>query len=268
MMEVVPPEWRFVFLGTEESSRILRNSGTAKKYQDWGKLRIGTIERWAAAWGPRWDDLGIDEMHSRLLTNTTFYEEELTGVENLFVFHSDGVLCANSFKDLNDWLEYDWVGAPWYSHRSSDNLTLELTSVHRNNGARFGGNGGLSLRKVSSIKEVLKFQTRLDHSFSEDAWISSRMGLLPDAHMCDPVLEREFAVEDVWQERPMGYHVNPAGWSNEVWGDRDKRRMIYDFCPEVKIILDMYLERERCPQEVIVPKSDVSEMVKIYQRSL
>jgi hypothetical protein len=114
MMEVVPPEWRFVFLGTQESSRVLMATGTAKKYQDWGKLRVGTIDRWTAAWGPRWDDLGIDEMHSRLLTNMSFYEEELPGVEHLFVFHSDGVLCANSFRDVNDWLEYDWVGAPWY----------------------------------------------------------------------------------------------------------------------------------------------------------
>lgn len=79
------------------------------------------------------------------------------------------------------------------------------------------------------------------------------MGLLPDAHMCDPVLEREFAVEDVWQERPMGYHINPAGWSPEVWHDSSKRRMIFDYCPEVKIILDMYLERERCQFPVFAP---------------
>jgi hypothetical protein len=122
-----------------------------------------------------------------------------------------------------------------------------LTNGNRNNIARFGGNGGLSLRKVSKIKQVLQFQTRLDHTFSEDEWLSSRMGLLPDAHMCDPVLEREFAVENIWQERPMGYHLNPVGWSEQVWGDPNKRSMIYDYCPEIKMIADFHLERERCP---------------------
>jgi len=112
-MEIVPPEWRDVFLGTEETTRIARRSGTVRRYEDWGKLRIGTLDRWTVAWGRRWDDLGIDEMNSRLLTNQSFYEKELAGVEHLFVFHSDGILCANSHVDLNKWLQYDWVGAPW-----------------------------------------------------------------------------------------------------------------------------------------------------------
>lgn len=102
---------------------------------------------------------------------------------------------------------------------------------------------------------MLQFQTRLDHTFSEDEWLSSRIGLLPQAHMCDPVLEREFAVENVWQERPMGYHLNPAGWSAEVWDDHNKRRMIYDYCPEIKMIAEMRLQRERCPPVAAVPPS-------------
>jgi hypothetical protein len=121
-----------------------------------------------------------------------------------------------------------------------------LTDCGRNNVARFGGNGGISLRKVSQILKVPRFQTGLDDSFQEDSWLSSRMGLLPDAHMCEPALEREFVVEDIWQERPLGYHINPAGWSDHVWQDPGKRKMIFDYCPEVKIILDMHLERERC----------------------
>lgn len=132
-------------------------------------------------------------------------------------------------------------------------MLVELTAHDRNNIARFGGNGGLSLRKVSRIKQVLQFQTRLDHTFSEDEWLSSRMGLLPDARMCEPALEREFAVENIWQERPMGYHLNPAGWVDEVWGDPAKRRMIYDYCPEIKMIADFHLERERCPPTVDLP---------------
>lgn len=111
MMEVVPPEWRFVFLGSEETTARVNTSGPVKRYQEWGKLRVGTIERWVRAWGK--EDVGIDELHSRLLTNSTFYETELKGTEHLLVFHSDSVFCANSNRDVNEFLEWDWVGAPW-----------------------------------------------------------------------------------------------------------------------------------------------------------
>jgi hypothetical protein len=67
--------------------------------------------------------------------------------------------------------------------------------------------------------------------------------------MAPPSVEREFAVEDIWTERPMGYHINPTvgpGRSPDVWDDAAKRRMIYEYCPEIKIILDMRLDREQC----------------------
>ena len=112
-MEVVPPEWRFLFLGTEDTIRLARKSGTVRRYEEWGKLKLRSVEGWSADWGPRWEDLSIDEMNNRLMTNLSFYEEEMKDVEHLLVFHSDGVLCANAERDLNDWLEWDWIGAPW-----------------------------------------------------------------------------------------------------------------------------------------------------------
>ena len=79
--------------------------------------------------------------------------------------------------------------------------------------------------------------------------MASRVGLVPGANMAPPAVEREFAVEDIWAERPMGYHINPTvgpGNSRDVWDDPAKRRMIYEYCPEIKIILDMRLDREQC----------------------
>lgn len=110
------------------------------------------------------------------------------------------------------------------------------------------------MRRVSKVLEVLQFQTRLDNTFSEDQWMASRVGLVPGANMAPPVVEREFAVEDIWTERPMGYHINPTvgpGNSQDVWDDPARRRMIYEYCPEIKIILDMRLDREQCaiPEE-------------------
>ena len=122
-----------------------------------------------------------------------------------------------------------------------------LIGSTRNNAARFGGNGGLSLRRVSKILEVLHFQKPYRGEFYEDQWMAARVGLLPGAKMAAPEIERDFAVESLWSERPMGYHLNPAGLNGEVWDDHERRKSIYGYCPEIKIILDMRLERERCP---------------------
>ena len=68
--------------------------------------------------------------------------------------------------------------------------------------------------------------------------------------MAAPQVEREFAVQDKWYDRPMGYHIDPnlrPGTSPDVWDNVKKRKEIYEYCPEVKLLLDMRLERERCP---------------------
>lgn len=71
--------------------------------------------------------------------------------------------------------------------------------------AESGGNGGLSLRKVSSIIKVLKQEERKKgDSELEDLWLCNRLKNLPDIHMADGTTESHFSVEAVWQDRPMG----------------------------------------------------------------
>lgn len=113
---------------------------------------------------------------------------------------------------------------------------------------RFGGNGALSLRRVSGVKQVLRFQSRLNDSIPSDRWLSMRMGLLPDANMAPASKEAEFSVENIWHEKPMGYRVDNI-LPDSVWGDMNKRKQIYQYCPEVKIIHEMKLERQRCKTE-------------------
>lgn len=70
---------------------------------------------------------------SRFLTTLWVYKTLLRPAEWLLVIQSDSILCASSRQNLNDFLGYDWVGAPW------------------NPDGRYGGNGGLSLRRVNAI---------------------------------------------------------------------------------------------------------------------
>lgn len=131
-MSVVPPDWRFRFMGSMESVASVNKSLAIQHQVQIGKLDLTYIPSNMSTNG--------QEMISRFLTNLWLYETVLRPAEWLLIFQTDSMLCANSRQSLNSWLEYDWVGAPW--HPTS----------------RFGGNGGLSLRRVSAIIDVLRNQ--------------------------------------------------------------------------------------------------------------
>ncbi|KAL8779959.1 MAG: hypothetical protein Q9194_001178 [Teloschistes cf. exilis] len=219
MMAVIPYEWRFIYMGSKESIARLERSLPIMEYKKSKKLK--TIEV------PAGFDASTNEGMHRMLTHMRFYEEVVDPAEWFLLFRSDTILCAQSNQTVNDWLEYDWVGAPW---RLDD---------------RFGGNGALSLRRISGVKQVLRFQSRLNDSDPSDRWLSMRMGLLPDARMAPAIKEAEFSVENVWHDKPMGYRLDHH-LPDSVWGDQAQRKQIYDYCPEVKIIHEMKLERQRC----------------------
>lgn len=128
-ISVVPPDWRFRFMGSAESVASVNGSHAVRAQVASGKLDLARIPANASTGG--------QELISRFLTSRWLYETALRPAEWLLVFQTDSILCANSRQNLNDFLDYDWVGAPW------------------NPSGRFGGNGGLSLRRVSAISELV-----------------------------------------------------------------------------------------------------------------
>ncbi len=111
---------------------------------------------------------------------------------------------------------------------------------------KFAGNGGLSLRRVSTVRKILGFQARYNDTEPEDEWFGKRITVLPGAKVATAAQEDYFSVEDVWHERPMGYHVRADNLAEDVWKDPDRRKQIFEYCPELAIVMDMKLERERC----------------------
>ncbi|KAJ2905199.1 hypothetical protein MKZ38_006105 [Zalerion maritima] len=250
-MAVIPPDWRFRFMGSQESVAFLNESMAIRQQVSAGKLDLTYI--------PSNMTTGSQEEISRFLTTLWLYEVVLQPAEWLLLFQTDSVLCANTDKSLNDFLEYDWVGAPW------------------NPNGRFGGNGGLSLRRVSAIIEILRNQERIDGSEPEDVWLTDRLGHRPGSLLANGTLSLAFSGEmhggekehlmrggkgqyngsleavehgeyvkgvDDWREgfyEPMGYHTGGSGkfLHPGVWGSPTKRKHIWQYCPEVKMTLNM-----------------------------
>lgn len=133
------------------------------------------------------------------------------------------MMCANHKGTLDEWLEYDWVGAPWSTN------------------SRYGGNGGLSLRRVSSMIEVLRHQQRANFSEPEDVWLTERLGHLPNSRTANGSESLKFSGEAHYYEEPLGYHTGGGGHflSGGVWGTPEKRQRNYDYCPEMKLTMFM-----------------------------
>ncbi|CAK7262509.1 hypothetical protein SEPCBS57363_000098 [Sporothrix epigloea] len=247
MATVVPPDWRFVVIGSNRSVFSISRAHAIKHQQVIGKLDLMVLpEPW---------DISSKEMVHRMLTDLRFYDEFLPGVEWILKYESDSILCGNSPTSLNEWLGWSWAGAP----RSADD--------------RFSGNGGLSLRKVSAIRRILRFQARYNNSEPEDEWFGRRLWVLPGEKVTSGL--NALAVENVYVEKPMGFHIPDGGKSlpDAVWKSAEQRKRIFDYCPELSLITDMKLERERCKGDdhegnILPTEEELAELERVSLASV
>jgi hypothetical protein len=104
MISVVPPDWRFLFIGSNLSVVSVGRAYATMHQQVIGKLDLMMLpEPW---------QINTKENVFRLLTDVRFYNEFLPGVEWILKYEADSIMCANSDKSLNHWLDWSWVGAP------------------------------------------------------------------------------------------------------------------------------------------------------------
>jgi hypothetical protein len=190
MASIIPPEWTFKFMGSQAAIASLRSSPLIPRLETSGKLQILKL--------PLNYTLKDRESISQMFTDIKLYRDILAPAEHLLVFQPDSIFCANAPTTLNDFLEYDWIGAPWSKT------------------AQYGGNGGLSLRKVSRIVKILeKEQRRIGDGALEDLWLSERLNRLEGKKMANSTISKTFSVESVWDKKPLGYHVGWLGVHHE-----------------------------------------------------
>lgn len=177
-------------MGSAQAIHSLRSSPLIPRLEASGKLQILDL--------PSNYTLKNRESISQMFTDIKLYRDILSPAEHLLVFQPDSIFCANAPTTLNDFLDWDWIGAPWSKT------------------AQYGGNGGLSLRKVSKIIKVLKKEKReIGDGALEDLWLSERLNRLEGRKMPNATVSKTFSVESVWDEKPLGYHVGWLGVHHE-----------------------------------------------------
>jgi Protein of unknown function (DUF5672) len=92
-------------------------------------------------------NLGVDNLtrdeYSRLLSTKSIIYDSIEN-ETFLVFQTDSMIFKKNAVFINDFLEYDYVGAPWAA------TNYEITK-----NCNFIGNGGFSLRKKSKMLEII-----------------------------------------------------------------------------------------------------------------
>jgi hypothetical protein len=166
---------------------------------------------------------------SEFLTTLWFWEQ-LAPAGHIFMFQADSIVCTNADIPVDDFLEYDFVGAP--------------IDVPKNppNGHGEGYNGGFSLRNRSMILDIVnKFSWQAEKDAGkisqagcvtqepclkfEDQWFYHKMKEMPEARLPTREVASHFAVETVWYDTPLGYH------QVERWNS-DKMDKVAQWCPE------------------------------------
>jgi hypothetical protein len=192
----IPSTWPIQIFHGRENEGFLRNS-TLKPLIAEGKVFFTLME----------------EVYDRgrtdtLLTDPKFWQR-VRG-EKVLLFQIDSAMCSNSPHKVTDFLQYDYVGAPW---------DLSFFTFDKNYRV---GNGGFSLRTRSKLLALLA-HIKYDPKLPEDVWYAQNLhrvnGSIPSIEIA-----KTFAVESMYYERPVGVHRFP--WHCQFRADLAKT------CPE------------------------------------
>lgn len=160
------------------------------------------------------------ERTSELLTDRNFWNQVLG--EKVLIFQIDSIMCSNSRHKIDEYLQYDYIGAPWDPSWFSYG-TEQLV-----------GNGGFSLRTRSKILELLD-RIRYNGSMPEDVWYSKHLPLVK-ARIAPREIAKTFAVETVYYDRPLAVHKTIL-LCHVV-------RTVIETCPEAKLVISDECSRQ------------------------
>jgi hypothetical protein len=135
-------------------------------------------------------DININNLddYNKLMTSLSFWK--ILNCDKVLIFQSDSMLLRVGIEDFED---YDWVGAPWIDSGWSKGYPW-----------LYGSNGGLSLRSVEKMIECIE-KNPYNNRINEDAYFSiwiKKMG-----YKTSREINYRFSVETDYRLGTLGYHA-------------------------------------------------------------
>jgi hypothetical protein len=148
---VLGPTWPILVYTSAESVGLFSASAALSRYLHSGVIQIRIL--------PQTILFTNSDSVNAFMTKPWLWES-LAPAEHILIFQSDSMLCANAARSVEDFFEYDFVGAPIAAHLG------------------VGYNGGLSVRKRSTIMRILEQwnweETKKEGDRFEDQWFYQR----------------------------------------------------------------------------------------------
>jgi hypothetical protein len=162
-------------------------------------------------------NLGVENLtiseYSSLFYKDILYSNIPT--ETFLIFQTDSIICGKYKDQIQQFLEYDYVGAPWaHDHVKGPGKNIRV------------GNGGLSLRKKSKMKEIVEKCNHIkegNHYISEDFIFSNGCGIV-DLYKPTEDQAKLFSIEETYHDQSFGLH--------KAYEHLDTDQ-IKEWCPEV-----------------------------------
>jgi hypothetical protein len=170
-LENLSDDWNFIIFHGNKNIDFINNlfDNQLKKY----KYKVKLINL-------KIDNLTIND-YNNLLVSKEFYNYIPT--EIFLIFQTDTLICTDYKDSINDYIKYDYSGAPWKENEV--------------------GNGGLSLRRKSKMLEIInncKYKNE-----PEDVYFSKACN---NIKVNKPTIEdaKQFSVEAIYNNISFGVH--------------------------------------------------------------
>jgi hypothetical protein len=197
-LENLSDEWKIIIFHGNLNKQFTQNIINNSRY----KLRIQMINL-------NVDNLTIREYNHLFMNDKSFYDKIPT--ETFLVFQIDTMIFPKYKHNINFFLKYDYVGAPWsFNLRNDENV----------------GNGGLSLRKKSKMLEIM--DKDLNKNYNEDEYFSCTNSV----SLYKPSFEdaKKFSIEMVFSDESFGCH--------KPWNYNDNKKLIKIY-PYIKELIQL-----------------------------
>jgi hypothetical protein len=227
---VLGPAWPIILYVTGSAAENLPTSAPFHRALKDSQIQIRRL--------PSNVTFAVRDQVSAFLTSPYLWRD-LAPASHVLLFQADSIICANSELRVEDFLKFDFVGAPI-------DLNMGKGDV--------GMNGGLSLRNRTLMLDIVqRFDWATERKLAldpesppvayEDQWFYAKMQSLNRdaagrddwdgrhvARLPDQEEAMKFAVESIWYDKPLGYHQVPH-WH---W---DRVEEVDRWCPEHRMAI-------------------------------
>lgn len=201
------PDWTLYLMHGDENSMYVQSLPVVERLQKTGQIHLITLQNVSKLFQDETYELSRGA-YNCLLRTRAFWS--CSRAEHVLIFQSDSILCAGSPYSVDDFLEYDYIGAPWPEGKV--------------------GNGGLSLRRRQAMLELI--ENKAAWSVPEDLYFTIGINRSKRFRVAPVELAQRFSTDRVYEESvgtPFGVHQP----SSLQFGDSKK---LLQSCPEAKAL--------------------------------